>query len=108
MAEKKLTEDEVLDLYIQTVDNPLSYNVTNEDTIEMFKALSRVDGFDEYLRACMGDDIKLYFAASDEKQRDQVRGAYRRAIYFRSMLRKVRQMGELDTSRAKKTKVVAH
>lgn len=101
----KFTEDEILDLYIQTVDNPLDFQMDKQDVIALFKDLSKIDGFDEYLRSLMGDDIKTNFAATTDGQRDQIRGAYRRALYFRSLLRKVRTMNELDESRARKTKV---
>lgn len=53
---------------------------------ELFEKLVEVEGFMEYLRATCEADIHRYFTATNEKERDMIRGAYSRALYFKSLL----------------------
>lgn len=97
MAVKKLTEDEILDLYIETVGNPLDYSTDKDEMFALFTLLNGVDGFDAFLRDLIGEDVKNYWGAQTDVMRANVKGAARRAIYFRGILKKVREMQEIKT-----------
>lgn len=102
------TEAEVLDLYIQTVGNPLDTDVNKEEEIQLFRELSKVEGLDDYLRDTMGEDIKRSFMAQDDVSRATIKGGYARTMYLRAMLKKIREKEEIDIHMAKRTEVVAN
>lgn len=95
MATKKLTQDEILDLYMTTVANPLESSTNKDEMYALFTLLNGVDGFDEFLREMIGEDMKRYWLAQDDVSRGNVKGAASRAIYFRGVLKKVREMEEI-------------
>jgi len=104
---KLLTEDEILDLYMQTYSDILEVEVTNEDTVAFFKALSKIPATNTYLRNTMGKDIQRYFIAEDDLSRARIKGAYGRTMYFRAMLKKVREMDEAVKEKNKRVEIVA-
>lgn len=108
MAAKKWTEAEVLDLYIETVGNPLNIDVDKDSEIILFKELAKVDGLDEYLRATMGEDIKRAFQSQTDVERAIIKGGYARTMYIRAMLKKVRENKEIMDFKGKRTETVAH
>lgn len=100
---KKYTEDEILDLYLETVENPLDLFMNEKEQFVMFQELSKVEGFSECLHSLIGDDLKRHFKGTNDIQRAQVRGAYSRAIFFLAMTKKVRDLKEMDTRRLKRS-----
>lgn len=83
------TMEDISDLAIQTV-GPLfaDERISREEEFVIFEQMNKIEGLDDYLRNTMSKDVKRYFQASSEKEREQVRGAYARALYFRGLLHK--------------------
>lgn len=54
----------------------------------LFKDLGRVDGFQEYLKDTLINDMKRYFVSQTDKDRDMIKGAFNRTIYIRSKILK--------------------
>lgn len=108
MAKKtgKYSEDEILDLYLESVENPLDLFMNEKEQYIMFQELSKVEGFTDCLHSLIGDDLKRHFKGTNDIQRAQVRGAYSRAIFFLAMTKKVRDIKEMDTRRLKRTESV--
>lgn len=67
---------------VEEVDFPISA----ED--RLFKDLSGVDGFQDYLNSIASKDTKRYFMAETEKQRDIIKGGFSRIVYIKSRLDK--------------------
>lgn len=62
--------------------------ITEKEVLEMFASYGENDAFLRYLRDICASDIRLYFLATSEKERDMLRGAHRRANHFISLIRK--------------------
>lgn len=62
-------------------ENPL---IDKAFSTEFYKALSRVEGVDEYFRLTILADLKRYFTAATEKERDIIRGHITLANHLRS------------------------
>lgn len=99
MATKKLTQDEILDLYMETVENPLDTSTNKDEMYVLFTLLNGVDGFDEFLREMIGEDMKRYWLAQDDVSRGNIKGAASRSLYFRGVLKKVREMQEIKVKK---------
>lgn len=87
LESEDLTMEEISSLAIKTL-GPLFTNerLTKQDEFEVFNKISEIENVEEYFRDTMSRDLKRFFAATDPKQQEQVRGAYSRALYFRSLL----------------------
>jgi hypothetical protein len=81
-----MTEAELALAYAESLGDVTDYKLSQEDEQRMFEDLNSVDNFSDYLRATSAKDIQRYFAAETDKQRDIVRGAVSRTLYFRGML----------------------
>jgi hypothetical protein len=104
---KKLTEQEAFEQYLGVIGNPMDVDLDKDETVRLFAELAKVDGIDDYLRDTMGEDLKRYWLAQDDLARAQVKGAYSRTMYFRGLLKKVREMQEIEVAKKKRTEVVA-
>lgn len=62
--------------------------VTEAEIIEMFKTYGENEMFLRLLRDMCARDIKLYFQASNDVDRNIIRGAHSRTNYFISLIRK--------------------
>ena len=62
--------------------------VAEKEMLEAFKTYGENEVFLRFLRDTLGRDIKLYFQASTEKERDTIRGAHARTFYFISLIKK--------------------
>lgn len=62
--------------------------VTEAEVTEMFKTYGENDLFLRFLRDLCSNDIRLYFQASNDVDRNVIRGAHRRTHYFISLIRK--------------------
>lgn len=58
--------------------------------IKLYEDLAEIEGFDDYLRAVMENDIKLYFNAIPEQQ-GYVKGAHARTKDMLAKLLKARE-----------------
>lgn len=52
----------------------------------LFKDLSNVDYLHDYLRDCIARDMQRYFAATNDEQRQLIKGAIARTSYLRSRI----------------------
>lgn len=85
-VDKKLTEIELCERLAALMGDLNSVEITKDGAKEIYKDMGKVDGAtDAYLEAMM-NDIKRYFAAQTEKERDTIRGAFSRTAYFRSLM----------------------
>lgn len=91
LHESKITENYLGKRYGELIGDVNNYGIEKEMEGELFNDLSVVNGIKEYLDATMANDMQRYFAATDEKQRDIVRGAFARTAYLKSRLNKTSQ-----------------
>lgn len=77
--ENKLTQEEILNLYIDTlplIDGEIDKELMNK----MFQELSKVEYFLEWIDLIAAQDIKNVFNAQNDKIRDTLRGMNTRII----------------------------
>lgn len=67
------------------IGDPTDYTIEPEQEETLFRDLSRVDGFSEYLRATMAKDMLRDFS-SGEGQHQLIHGAFARTAYLRSKM----------------------
>ena len=67
---------------------PEGSEVNQKDIYELFKTYGGSEVFTRLLRDLCERDIKLYFQASNDLDRDRIRGAYQRTHYFISLTQK--------------------
>lgn len=63
-----------------------SVEITKDGAKEIYRAIGNVDGLLDHLKDIMLNDIRRYFAAQTEKERDIIRGGYSRTAYLRSQV----------------------
>jgi hypothetical protein len=87
LAEQELSMEEIAELGMKTLGTLFTNErVSRQDEFQIFDEISKIEGIENYLRDTMARDVKRYFTASDDHGRDQVRGAYARTMYWRSLL----------------------
>jgi len=64
--------------FADEIGDVADYKRDQQAEIKLFNELSVVDGFSEYLKYLIAEDMKRYFAATDDIQRATVRGAMAR------------------------------
>lgn len=62
--------------------------VAQEEILEMFKSYGESDMFKRLLRDLSAQDIRTYFQASTDADREKIRGAWMRTNYFISLIQK--------------------
>tara|TARA_R100001086_G_C11848217_1_gene261043 strand:- start:28953 stop:29189 length:237 start_codon:yes stop_codon:yes gene_type:complete len=67
---------------------PDGSTVTEADILEMFGAFGDNEIFRRFLRDMAAQDIRLYFQASNERDRQLIRGGHARVLYFISLITK--------------------
>lgn len=67
---------------------PDGASVSGAEVMEMFKTYGENDMFVRFLRDLCASDIRLYFQANNEEDRNKIRGAHARTNYFISLIRK--------------------
>ena len=60
--------------------------LTKQDEYDIFDKIAEIPGVEDYFRDTMSRDLKRFFAAQDPSVQNQVRGAYSRTLYMRSLL----------------------
>lgn len=78
--------DEILVELLEAMGNPLTESLDRKFEIAVFDGLKGTEGLGEYFRLTMGEDIKRYFSAGTDKERDQIKGAFLRTASFRTKL----------------------
>lgn len=99
----KFSEDELLDQLSQVIGNPMEVQVDPDDHVRIIDEMSRIDGIQEFFRASMGIDMRLYFLAKSDKERDIVRGHFNCLAWLRKQMKNV----ETVKAAAKKSPKVA-
>lgn len=78
--------DELCDLSIKALGNVFDTTpLSKDEEYVMFKEMGKIEGLSEYMADTMSRDIKRAFG-SDPRVQEQVRGAYSRTLYFRSLM----------------------
>ncbi len=90
---KKKTIDQILIELVDVMENPFGSSIDKKFENEVFKTLQGSEGFTEYLRETLGQDMKRYFAASTESARDQIKGHFSFAVY---LLGSIAKSGDAD------------
>ena len=62
-------------------------DLSKEEENNFFEQLSRVEDVRRFLQGTASKDVQRYFGATDDKQRDLVRGAFTRTVYMLSKLK---------------------
>lgn len=84
---KKEVEEKLFELASELGD-PFEDSIDPEFEKSVMKDLRNVDGFHEYLRLTMSQDLKRYFAASNDTMRDQIKGHFSLAAYILGQMTK--------------------
>lgn len=91
---KPLTEDEILDLYMETLDNPLDALVEPEDLVRIFEEMAKIEGIQKMFRNMSGMDMKLFWLAKSDTERDRIRGHASALTYIRGMMKNIEEKKE--------------
>jgi hypothetical protein len=67
---------------------PEGSSLTEAEVLELFKTYGENEAFVKFLRDMCASDIRLYFQATNDADRDRLRGAHARTNYFISLIRK--------------------
>lgn len=90
---------------LETIGLPES-RIDKKFEAKLFQDLGSIEDIDDYLKDTMGMDIRHYFLTpigrEGDEQRAQIKGAYSRTKYFRTLILRERKMLEM-----KKEKKVA-
>jgi hypothetical protein len=87
LGDNPLTEAELGSMYAESIGDISEYVIDKDQELLLFKDLATIDGLGSYLRATVAKDMQRYFAAEDDRQRNIIRGAMSRTMFFRSSLR---------------------
>lgn len=69
-------------------DMPKGSAVSEAEIMEMFRTYGENEMFVRLLRDICAMDIRLYFQAANDVERNTIRGAHRRTNYFISLIKK--------------------
>lgn len=64
----------------------LESNIDIEDENKIFKDMSEIDGIHDYFRKTLAKDIKRFFNSQPGPQMLEIRGAYKRTLYFKKKI----------------------
>lgn len=82
-----LTIEDISSLAIKTLGALFTNEIlTKQDEFDIFDKIAEIPGVEDYFRDTMSRDLKRFFAAQDPSVQNQVRGAYSRTLYMRSLL----------------------
>lgn len=62
--------------------------VKENELVELMSSLGQSDTFKRYLRDLCASDVRLYFQASSDMDRNIIRGAWQRTNHFISLIQK--------------------
>jgi len=82
---EKLTLDEVLNLYVPSLKT-LNDEINEEEEKTLMKELVGVDGLLEWIDQIIARDVKEYFTARTDEQRNILRGMSQRLLDFKKRL----------------------
>lgn len=84
ITKEPFTENELGFMYAEAIGDVTQYSIEPKQERDLFERLKGVDGLFDYLRATSAKDIQRYFMASGDLQREAVKGAMGRTIYFKN------------------------
>lgn len=70
---------------------PDGASVTEKEILEMFSDYGENEIFRRFLRDVAASDIRLYFQASNDRDRHIIRGGHRRVFYLMSLIKKANE-----------------
>jgi hypothetical protein len=73
------------------IDISVPVGIPKEESEKLFNAVADIDGAFEYFRSTLESDMKRYFNATSDEDRNMIRGAYNRTMYFYKIMK-----GKLD------------
>lgn len=87
LQNEDLTVEDISELAIKTL-GPLFTNerLSKQDEFQLFNKISELPHAQDYMRDTMSRDLKRFFAATDPRHQDQIRGAHMRVLYFMSLM----------------------
>ena len=89
-----LNEEQILRLAADTLVDLYGNMPEKKEEVELFSRLNQVEGFTDYLRATLANDVKRFFKASSPAEQLQIRGAYARTLYLKGRLLKKQESEE--------------
>lgn len=98
-VEKKQTKDIMLQ-FAEAFGDFGEYEIDKEEEVRMYQELQSIDYFQTYLRAQIAFDMKQYFAATTDSQRDIIKGRIARTAYMRSRMSERKDV-EVSTTKMK-------
>lgn len=85
--DREMSENELLEKAVAVLGNVWDTSVDKASEKKLFEALSSIEDMAPYLRDTLAQDVKRYFSATTDKERDMIRGAMARTMYWRGLLR---------------------
>lgn len=86
MKTKKIKEEDILNLSAEFYKPKAGIKVDRDSEKKLFEKLAEVEGFADYLREMLSNDIIRYFKATTPMEQLMARGAYSRTLYLKSLL----------------------
>lgn len=82
-VEKKYSPEELASMLAESLGDINTLSIPDEkEEAKIYKELNAVEGIIDILRDTMVKDIRRYFAAQTEKERDIIRGAFSRTAHW--------------------------
>lgn len=85
-VERQMDEVELASKLAELLGDLNSVDLTKDGAKDIYRDMGRIDGSIDAYKEIMMNDIKRYFAAQTEKERDTIRGAFARTAYLRSQM----------------------
>lgn len=71
---------------LETLGDIDSVEIAKEGVKEIYQSLAGVEGYLDYLKDTMNADIKRYFNAQTDGERQLIRGAFARTSFIRALI----------------------
>ena len=84
--ENKRTIDDILIELAEAMESPIKENKDKKFELAIIKDLKDVENIQEYLFMLMGLDMKRYFGAANDAERDRLKGAFSRTAYLSGLI----------------------
>ena len=86
--DNKRTIEEILLELANALANPIESEISDKLEVETFGSIQGNDHLTKYLRETLNCDMKRYYAASTDENRNQIRGAFNRTAYLLAKITK--------------------
>lgn len=70
---------------------PEGDSLTQKEVLEMFKDYGDNRAFRTFIRDRCAEDQRTYFQATNERDRNMIRGAHDRSLYFLALIKKANE-----------------